>query len=346
MPGTVETRKTAIVTGADGPAFATIEGSLRKLGFSVYAIDSNPHASGILLVQPQRRLILPPGDDPNFAEVLLATCAEVNACLVIPTDHRELIPLVEARDRFLAAGVKVLLPGAETVRLAMDKQALIELCRHHVPVPWSRPLDELLDRAGVPLPAIIKPRSGAGSRGIRVIQRVEELDEFSADGSLLVQELLPGTEYSIDVLALQDGDVIAVIPRTRLRVNGGGVAVAGASVHDDTLEAIGETVARIAGLTSVANIQVKTGSDGRPALLEMNPRIPGTLSLSVASGVDMVGLACRDLFGERLPRRRRSFDETAVIRSLQDHFCSVGELEELEQAAARWRDQPSSAYAR
>ena len=88
------------------------------------------------------------------------------------------------------------------------------------------------------------------------------------------------------MLAGADGHVIASVPRLRARVDSG-VAVGSRTVHDPELESFGRIVAEKTGLTYVANVQVKRDAAGRPALLEVNPRMPGTLGLTIASGVDM-----------------------------------------------------------
>ena len=52
-----------------------------------------------------------------------------------------------------------------------------------------------------------------------------QLAGFPRDGTLLVQEFVPGEEYSVDVLASRDGRIAAAVPRARLKVDSG-IAVA------------------------------------------------------------------------------------------------------------------------
>jgi hypothetical protein len=83
---------------------------------------------------------------------------------------------------------------------------------------------------------IVKPRAGSGSRGIRLIERRAELEALERDGTLLVQEHLPGPEYSLDVLARADGHVAAVVPRERLKVDSGIAGHRAGPCSDDALE--------------------------------------------------------------------------------------------------------------
>jgi carbamoyl-phosphate synthase large subunit len=179
--------------------------------------------------------------------------------------------------------------------------------------------DSDFDPASIDLPVIVKPRAGSGSRGVRLVRRREELERIERDGTLLVEEHLPGTEYSLDVLARSDGQVIAVVPRARLNVDAG-IAITGRTVHDHGLETIGRQVAERIGLTSVANVQVKEATDETPALLEVNPRFPGTMPLTVASGVNMPKLCVDDALGSPLPETMIPFEPLAMVRYFEERF--------------------------
>ena len=130
-----------------------------------------------------------------------------------------------------------MLASVATLADCLDKWALAERCRGHVRVPATVVVDDAFDPAAIELPVIVKPRSGSGSRGIRLIERRAELEALERDGTLLVQEHLPGPEYSLDVLARADGHVAAVVPRERLKVDSG-IAVTGRTLHDEALETL------------------------------------------------------------------------------------------------------------
>jgi carbamoyl-phosphate synthase large subunit len=179
--------------------------------------------------------------------------------------------------------------------------------------------------SGWDFPVIVKPRRGAGSRGVRLIGSQAELDAVhDAEEDQLAQELLPGDEYSVDVLAGLDGRVIAAVPRARLRVDSG-VAVAGVTVHDEELVETASAVARAIGLTTVANVQLKRDVDGRPALLEVNPRFPGAMPLTIAAGVDMPSLTLDAVLGRPVPDHV-DFQEIANVRYLEDVFLPIADV--------------------
>jgi len=50
-------------------------------------------------------------------------------------------------------------------------------------------------------------------------------------------------------------------------------------------------VAEHVGVEFVSNVQLRGAEDGRPLLMEINPRVPGTIGLSVAAGSNLPGVA-------------------------------------------------------
>jgi carbamoyl-phosphate synthase large subunit len=131
----------------------------------------------------------------------------------------------------------------------------------------------------------------------------------------------------VDVLADAAGHVVASVPRVRERVDSG-VSVAGRTMHDAELEQMGAAVATATGLTYIANVQFRRDAAGRPALLEVNPRVPGALPLTVASGVDMPRMALDSLRGRMLPDRA-DFRDTAMVRYLDERFIELGEVRQV-----------------
>lgn len=322
-----------LVTGAGGPSGISILRAMESEPVAMLAADIDPFAAGLYLVGAERRFLLPRGDDPRFADDLLARCAREGVRVVVPTVDTELLPLARRREEFAAAGITLVLASEATLAACLDKWALAQRCEGRVRVPATRVADAAFDPAAVELPAIVKPRSGSGSRGIRLVTRRAELDALERDGTLLVQEHLPGPEHSLDVLARADGHVAAVVPRERLKVDSG-IAVTGRTLHDDALDAFAREVADAIGLTTVANVQVKDAADGEPALLEVNPRFPGTMPLTIAAGVDMPRLAISEALGMPIPDGPMAFDDIAMVRFFQERFFAFDDIADLQRHAA------------
>ena len=317
-----------LVTGVGGPAAVSVIKSL-KLDPTVQllAADMDPWAAGLYLLSADARTLIPAGLDPNFASAVLARCVALGVHVLIPTVDAEMRPLARARAEYAAAGIELMLAPERALDLTLDKLALARCCEGQVRVPRTECFDEALDPASWDYPVVLKPRTGSGSRDITVVASAGELAGLERSAEFIVQEYLPGDEYSIDVLSDTRGHVIAAVPRVRARVDSG-VSVAGRTVHDPELEQLGATVASVTGLTYISNVQARRDVAGRPALLEVNPRAPGALPLTMASGVNMPRLALNALRGLPVPEHM-DFHEMAMVRFLEERFMDVSEVQKV-----------------
>jgi len=314
-----------LVTGAGGPAaIATMKALRGDDTVELFAADMDPWGAGLYLVPPEARVLIPAGAAPGFAESLLDRCLALGADVVWPTVDAELRPLARAREAFAAAGIALLLAPGRALDVILDKLLLAERCLNVVRVPRTALLGPAIDPASWTYPVVVKPRTGSGSRGVVTVGSAAELASLPRSAELIVQEFLPGEEYSIDVLADSGGQVIASVPRIRAKVDSG-VSVGGRTVRDCELEQFGRDVAVATGLTYVANVQCRRDRAGYPALLEVNPRVPGTLGLTIASGVDMPRLALDSLLGRPVPAHV-GFRELAVLRYLDERFVDPAEI--------------------
>jgi len=108
---------------------------------------------------------------------------------------------------------------------------------------------------------------------------------------LMVMELLPDQEVSIDCLADGDGNLIVAVPR---RKSSGRIYLL---ENDPELQGIASRVAARCRIPFIYNIQVKY-NQGVPKLLEINPRMSGGLFITCLSGVNMPYLAVKTILGQ------------------------------------------------
>ncbi|MCU1470026.1 MAG: ATP-grasp protein [Glaciihabitans sp.] len=312
-----------LVTGAGGPAgVAVIRSLLKRADVTVYAGDMDGWASGLYLVPAERRRLLQPGIAPDFVDGIAELCRADSLNVVISTVDVELPPLASRRTEL--AGAVLAAPSEATLAVTLDKWQLAERCAPFLRVPTTRLLNVEGVAAKWDFPVIVKPRRGAGSRGVHLVADRAALEAHDLDDGELIQENLPGDEFSVDVLADADGNVVAAVPRTRTRVDSG-VSIAGRTVHDEALESTAAAVARAIGLVGVANVQLRYDVNGVPALLEVNPRFPGALPLTIAAGVDLPSLALDLALGVPLPARL-PFRDLANVRYLEDVFVDPADI--------------------
>ena len=309
-----------LVTGAGGPSAIAVMNSLSS--HAIYAGDADRLASGLYAVPSHRRILLPRGDAPEFARIVWGECQKHRIDVLIPTVDAELIPLAVDHRTFSNAGTLILSSPVEPLRMCLDKFLLLEYARDILPVPKFALFDETFESQDWDFPIIAKPRHGSGGRGIRRVNSKAELAGLPTDCSMLICDYLPGAEYSVDVLASSRGRPLATVPRERSRIDSG-VSVTSRTVRDPELELYARTIVDELSLPYVSNVQFRRDEHGTPKLLEINPRFPGSMDLTVAAGVDMPKHALELLFGTFDTNKLNPFRELAMVRYLAQRFESV-----------------------
>jgi carbamoyl-phosphate synthase large subunit len=167
---------------------------------------------------------------------------------------------------------------------------------------------EAAQKLGYPIDTFcFKPSQSNGSRGFRIISN--EVDQsdllffhkpdqtfISYDQAievlslkpfheLLVSEYLTGYEYSVDCLA-ENGQAILVIPRLRLKMVNG-ITVKGVFEKDEAIISYCTQIIKLLNLHGNIGIQLKRNAKGEALLLEINPRVQGTIVSALGIGVNL-----------------------------------------------------------
>jgi carbamoyl-phosphate synthase large subunit len=308
------------MTGAGAPGAAGILHCLSQHPlFTVTAADRNPEAVGRYLATAFQ--VIPDAGDPAFIDSLLAICRARNIHVVLPLVTRELLTLSRQSREIELAGAKVIVSSPASLEIANDKGRLYQFLQWRgMDVPDFRVVETIQQfetaakELGYPQKTIcFKPSVSNGSRGFRIISH--DMDEhqllfnekpnatfisyndviriLSAKDfpELLVSEYLPGEEYSVDCLAKQ-GDAILVVPRSRKKMING-ISVEGEFTNNSSIISYCTQVIHELQLHGNIGIQVKGSVGGKFLLLEINPRVQGTISAAAGAGVNLPVLAVK-----------------------------------------------------
>jgi carbamoyl-phosphate synthase large subunit len=184
--------------------------------------------------------------------------------------------------------VAVWLPDVAAVDLCCDKAAFARRM-HECAVPHPATAERPGDVPDVPGPWVVKPRSGRGSRGVRLLDTASEVvDALVADPDLIAQTRLPGREFTADALVDRTGRLLTVVPRWRDETKAG-ISVKGTTFDSEVVTAITAEALKAVQLTGPANVQGFVDDDGAATVVEINPRFSGGLPLTLAAGADVVG---------------------------------------------------------
>lgn len=313
-----------LLTGAGGAAAISVWKALVS-EHAIFMADMDPCAAGLYVVPPERRFIIPAGNSADFVPVLLHYCVQNGIDVLIPTVDSELLPLAQNAELFTQQGTILPISPACTLSLCRDKYQLLQFCQDTGLAPAFTLLKQ---DTSCSFPCFAKPRVGAGSRGALTICCPEELQHLPHDGSYLIQELLSGEEYSVDVYLSSQGHALAAVPRLRLKIDSG-IAVACQTKINTELSTMALKIAKKVGIVYVANIQFKADAEGQFKLLEINPRFPGTLPLTTAAGIDIPQLMIKDICNTLSETHLLPFKELMVVRYWTEQFFSIEEWRAL-----------------
>ena len=218
-------------------------------------------------------VIIPVRDDANL--ILSKHKKELSHFTRIPIADYNI--LIKGRDK------------AQTLKIAME---------NNIPCPKTYFIDGNSDLKEVTnklkFPTVIKPHRSSGSRGIKYVQSTKELAQAYGDvqnqyGEAMIQEFIPqGGAYGVSML-FNHGEPRAIFTHKRLREypNSGGPSTLRVSVRFPEIEEYATILLKALNWHGVAMVEFRVDQrDGKPKLMEINPRFWGSLQLAIYSGVD------------------------------------------------------------
>lgn len=313
-----------MMTGAGAPGAAGILKCLEQdNNVHVVSADADPEATGKYLVK--EFVCIPTADKPDFTDKVLSICREKNIHVLMPLVTKELIPLSQRIKEFELAGTKLLVSSTASLEIANNKSRLYEFLQWRgLKIPDFRVVENVeqfqnaVAELGHPSKQVcFKPSVSNGSRGFRIItEQFNEADIlFNQKPSnvfirlndalrvlssahfpeLLVSQYLPGDEYSVDCLCNQ-GNALLVLPRLRKKMVNG-ISVKGEFVREDKIIDYCTRIIKELQLHGNIGIQVKANDEGEFLVLEINPRVQGTISAALGAGVNLPLLAVKQELG-------------------------------------------------
>ncbi|HEX5461308.1 MAG TPA: ATP-grasp domain-containing protein [Steroidobacteraceae bacterium] len=306
----------------DGHSRAAVEAtqSLGRAGVEVTVCASEAQTVAFGSRHARHKLEQPP---PVPVEALIAWLRDIDS-----RQHYELIiPSTESSLQAFAAlpeddplRLRAVLPSRRALTIALDRNLTWRLATEvGVPVPAQRLIEALpapLDAST--FPRVLKPvRSKTVEYGelktfapviVRdTVARSSVLQDWVPRMAVLDQEYVPGWGVGVEVL-YRNGELLWHFAHERLHewpLTGGASTYRRAIEPPEGMLAAARRILDALEWHGVAMVEFKRRRDGSFALMEINPRLWGSLALSIAAGVDFpIGL-WRLATGAPLPPQAR-----------------------------------------
>ena len=272
-------------------------------------------------------------DQPGYLDQLMKIVHHQDIKLVVPLTDLDLDLLSDNCGLFEQHGAQVMIASPRVVEMCRDKfktaQLVVDaglepICTFTVEQFLTHPF----------YPCFVKPVEGSAAFGASTIHDARELRVHLAtygSSEMMVQEYVPGQEFTIDVYRSRAGELHAVVPRQRLQVRSGEVQKA-VTVHDDAIMAATAKLAgQLNGMWGVFCCQGRRLDAESPIqFFEINPRFGGGSPLAIEAGADLPLYLLQDLLGMEITGRVGEFTDGLLMLRYDDAvFAPVEDITRL-----------------
>lgn len=246
--------------------------------------------------------------DPAFEPKILEIIQKHRIGAILPKRQQEFLWWSEFIGRH--PQVQLMLSSAQALKICVDKKSSYGWLRqNNFPVaPYAMKTDgdmTTLQKTLGPLPWFAKPFDGSGTRGVAKVTSAQEFDQLSSE--MLLQPMLQGVEYTINLYVNRAGQCIIVIPHRRIEVKDGEVTT-GITVNEPYLIELAHALAKkLPGLYGPMCFQVfhDEGKGSMSAqsvvITDINPRFGGGYPLCEAAGGNFAQWLVLEAMGQPLP---------------------------------------------
>ena len=246
---------------------------IQAVGHQCVASDIDPTCFGRFLADDFIRV--PVKDAPGLWETMLDLLLEANVEMVLPSLDETLLGWSQRKELFRDHGIQVVTSVPETVETFQDKWLTYQFFKAFgVPTPPTSLQQDY---------PLVKPRMGRGAQGVAV-----PAGPVSMEG-MISQVLVPGVEYSVDVLCDRDSRPVYIVPRKRIGVREG-KSTGGVVVNHPRITTWVTRICEAISFQGPINLQCFETPDGDIQFIEINPRVAGGMALSFAATENWMGL--------------------------------------------------------
>jgi carbamoyl-phosphate synthase large subunit len=212
------------------------------------------------------RVAPPRVDDPEYVPFLQELVREHGVGAVVPLTDLDIEVLARA-------DLPAFVPSGDVARATFDKFETHELL---LSLGLPSPPTVLPGDEPASFPVMVKPRRGSGARSIHPAADRDEMEFFVryVNEPVMVQRLMGGPEFSIDILGDLDGRCLNAIPRTMIESRGG-ESIKGTVIHDEELIELGRSVGEALGVRGPCTVQAFRDPEIGLGITDVNTRFGG-----------------------------------------------------------------------
>lgn len=295
----------------------------KEFGDNSKIICTNSSELSTALSVGDKSYISPMIYEETYIPFLLEICKKEKINILVSLFDIDLPILAYNKDKFENLGVKLILSDLSIIEVCNDKYKMNKFLKNNffdtIYTGLSIEDEYIKNNISSEKKFILKPRWGMGSLGIYISDEYEEAKYFykkirkdidksylryeakqDIENSILIQELIEGKEYGLDIVNDLEGNYITTIVKEKLAMRSGETDIA-KIVHFPLLEDFGK---RIADKTRhIANMDLDLIlNDKGIFVIDMNARFGGGYPFTHKAGVNIVKIIKELLEGKTIDK--------------------------------------------
>jgi len=210
--------------------------------------------------------------------------------IIIPNFDAELYPLIRLEDKLKEMGIKMFLPTMEQ----FEERHKVNLNdfgkKYNIKVPKSIVIHEISSVYSLPsefkYPVVVKGKYYDASVCHNIDQIKTQFNKITAKWGLpvIIQEFIHGTEFNVTGLGDGNGNTISAVPMRKQYITEKGKAWGGISISDKRILDLTDHFLSQTKWRGGFELELMKDKENDFYLLEINPRMPAWIYLSVGVG--------------------------------------------------------------
>jgi carbamoyl-phosphate synthase large subunit len=287
------------------------------------------------LIDKTYQVPYPSAGTENLLERIKYIHSKENLDAIIPNFDAEIFPYIKLEGKLKAMGIHTFLPREEKFE-ERQKINLPEFGKKYsLKVPGSKAvyssseIDEIVSEYS--LPVVIKGKYYDAYIAFNKQQAVDYFNKIFAKwgGPVIIQEYIKGTEYNVIGLGDGNGNTIAAVPIRKQYITDKGKAWGGISIGDKKMLELTNRFVSSTQWRGPFELELMKDSKNEFSILEINPRIPAWVYLSVGAGQNIPEALLRLAMGEEVTPYTSYKVGKMFIRYSWDMIVDMDEYQQL-----------------
>lgn len=323
-----------------GPGVAVIRGlreseafDVRIIGLSYEALEPGIYMHD--LVDKTYQIPYPSAGAESLMSRLQYIHNKENFHIIIPNFDAELYSFIKLENKLKEMGINMFLPTLEQFeeRLKVNLNKFGE--KYEIDVPKSKAIygngDIFNISSEFDYPVVVKGKYYDASTAFNLDQVKTHFNKISAKWGLpiIIQEFVHGTEYNVTGLGDGEGNTIAVVPMRKQYITDKGKAWGGISIDDQRMINLTKKFVSQTKWKGPFEMELLKDQKNDLYLLEINPRMPAWIYLSVGVGQNIPEAIVKLALGQKVTPFTEYKVGKMFIRYAWDMIVDLDEFQQI-----------------